>query len=230
MICQTIFAVADDANRFFMTGVFFTKKDNNLVMVSTDGRRLSYIEKENTLNTPEFTPSIVPVKILNCILKNAPSEGNISIAIVDKMIFAKFNNYEFSSLLLDGQFPNYQRVIPEKQAYSFQVQKNDLENALKRIALMVDKKICRILFNLKPGVLKIISPESDIGNADEEIPCEYNGDEITLALNYRYIGEPLKVIDTERIVFEFTESMKAITLHSEPKADYFHIIMPMNLE
>ena len=230
MICQTIFAVADDANRFFMTGVFFTKKDNNIVMVSTDGRRLSYIEKENTLNTPEFTPSIVPVKILNCILKNAPSEGNISIAIVDKMIFAKFNNYEFSSLLLDGQFPNYQRVIPEKQAYSFQVQKNDLENALKRIALMVDKKICRILFNLKPGVLKIISPESDIGNADEEIPCEYNGDEITLALNYRYIGEPLKVIDTERIVFEFTESMKAITLHSEPKADYFHIIMPMNLE
>jgi len=230
MISQTIFAVSDDGNRYFMTGVYFTKKEDKIAMVATDGRRLSYIEKDFGTNIPDFTSSIVPVKVLNCVLKNASSEGNISVAVVDKMIFIKFGNYEFSSLLLDGQFPNYQRVIPEQQLYSFQVQKSDIEAALKRIALMIDKKICRILFKVSPGVLKLISPESDIGTADEEIPCEYAGEEVTMALNYRYIGDPLKVIETERVTFEFTETMKAITLRSEPKADYFHIIMPMNLE
>mgnify|MGYP000865079853 CR=1 FL=1 len=230
MICQTVFAVSDDGNRYFMTGVFFTKKEDNLIMVATDGRRLSFIQKPIAQSIPDFTPSIVPVKILNCILKNAASEGTISVAVVDKMVFVKFGNYEFSSLLLDGQFPNYQRVIPEKQSFSFQVQKNDLENALKRTALMIDKKICRILFKVSPGVLKLVSPESDIGTADEEIPCRYDGNEIDLALNYRYIEDPLKVINAENVVFEFTEAMKAITLRPEPSSDYLHIIMPMNLE
>ncbi|QTQ12964.1 DNA polymerase III subunit beta [Treponema parvum] len=230
MISQTIFSVSEDGNRYFMTGVFFTKKEENLVMVATDGRRLSYIEKDVTNPVPDFPSSIVPVKILNCVLKNASDEGNILVSVIDKMIFIKFGNYEFSSLLLDGQFPNYQRVIPEKQSFHFKVYKNDLEEALKRTALMIDKKICRLLFKISPGVLKLISPESDIGTADEEIPCEYAGNEITLALNYRYIGDPLKVIKTDKVVFEFTEVMKAITLRSDPAADYFHIIMPMNFE
>jgi len=230
MISQTEFAVSEDGNRYFMTGVFFTKKDENLVMVATDGRRLSYIAKPVAQGIADFPAAIVPTKILNCILKNASSEGNISIAVVDKMIFAKFGNYEFSSLLLEGQFPNYQRVIPEKQNFSFQVQKNDLDAALKRTALMVDKKICRILFKITPGTLTLVSPESDLGTADEEIPCQYDGAEITMALNYRYVEDPLKVINTERITFEFTEAMKAITMRPEPAADYFHIIMPMNLE
>ncbi|MCI1208766.1 MAG: DNA polymerase III subunit beta [Treponema sp.] len=230
MISQTVFAVSDDGNRYFMTGVYFSKKDENLIMVATDGRRLSYIAKPVALSIPEFPSAIVPVKILNCVLKNAPMEGNISVAVVDKMIFITFGNYEFSSLLLDGQFPNYQRVIPEHQSYSFQVSKADLSAALKRTALMIDKKVSRLLFKIEPGTLTLVSPESDLGTADEEIPCRYDGEEITMALNHHYIEDPLKVIETEDVVFEFTESMKAITLRPEPAADYFHIIMPMNLD
>ena len=146
------------------------------------------------------------------------------------MIFAKFGSYEFSSLLIEGQFPNYQRVIPEKQSYSFQVLKSDLDQALKRIALMVDKKVCRILFKISSGVLTLLSPESEIGTADEEIPCRYDGDDVTIALNYHYIEDPLKVINSEYIVFEFTEAVKAITMRPESATEYFHIVMPMNLE
>lgn len=230
MIQQTIFAVSDDSNRYFMTGVYFTKKDDQLVMVSTDGRRLSYIGKPIAQEIADFPSSIVPVKILSCILKNAPSEGTIQLAVVDRMIFAKFGSYEFSSLLIEGQFPNYQRVIPEKQSYSFQVLKSDLDQALKRIALMVDKKVCRILFKISSGVLTLLSPESEIGTADEEIPCCYDGDDVTIALNYHYIEDPLKVINSEYIVFEFTEAVKAITMRPESATEYFHIVMPMNLE
>ncbi len=230
MISQTSFAVSEDETRYFMNGVYFEKKGSNLILVATDGRRLSYASKNILDGVSDFPSAIVHPKILTTILKHSPSEGNISIAVVEKMIFFRFGNYKFGSVLLEGQFPNYERVIPENQAYSFQVNKNDLINALKRVALMVDKKAGRLFFNISDGILKITSQVSEMGSADEEIPCEYAGQPYSLALNYRYVEEPLRVIQAERIKFEFTEEMKAVTLKPEPAEDYFHIIMPMQKE
>ena len=107
---QTIFAVSDDETRFFMNGVFFEKKNDNLNLVATDGRRLAFSSKPLCQGINDFSSAIVPPKILNIILKRAPSEGFISIAIVDKVIFIKFGNYQFTSVLIDGQFPNYMRL------------------------------------------------------------------------------------------------------------------------
>lgn len=228
MIQQTIFSVSEDSNRFFMTGVYFTKKDEKLVMVSTDSRRLSYSEKEISSEV-NFPSAIVPTKILRCILKNASDEGNILLSIVDNLIFVKFGNYEFSSKLIDGQFPNYQKVIPENQLHQFQVNRDDLEAALKRIEIMIDKRVGRIVFKIAPGTLNISSPESELGTADEEIPCRYDGEEISIALNNRYVSEPLKTMENENVVFEFTEVTKAVTMRAEPAEYFFHIIMPMNL-
>ena len=230
MIAQTSFAVSEDETRYFMNGVFFEKKGDNLNMVATDGRRLSFVSKSILAGIIEFPSAIVHPKILNIILKHAPEEGNIFVAVVDKMIFFKFGNYKFGAALLEGQFPNYERVSPEHQAFNFQVYKADLVDALKRVALMVDKKAGRIFFNISDGVLKITSSQSDMGSADEEIPCQYQGDSYTIALNFRYIEEPLRGINSEKIAFEFTEEMKAVTMRPEPAEDYFHIIMPMQKE
>lgn len=230
MIAQTSFAVSEDETRYFMNGVFFEKKGDNLNMVATDGRRLSFVSKSILAGISEFPSAIVHPKILNIILKHAPEEGNIFVAVVDKMIFFKFENYRFGAALLEGQFPNYERVIPEHQSYSFQVYRADLVDALRRVALMVDKKAGRIFFNISDGVLKITSSQSDMGSADEEIPCQYQGESYTIALNFRYIEEPLKGINSEKIAFEFTEEMKAVTMRPEPAEDYFHIIMPMQKE
>ena len=230
MIAKTIFAVSEDETRYFMNGVYFEKKDDALNLVATDGRRLSFISKPLLAGVPDFPSAIVHPKILGIILKHAPEEGNLFLAIVDKMIFFKFGNYKFASVLLEGQFPNYERVIPAKQEHSFQVDKADLVSSLKRVALMVDKKAGRIYFNIMPGTLKITSHQVDMGSADEEIPCEFADDEEAIAFNYRYIEEPLRVMDSERICFEFTADMKAVTMRSEPASDYFHIIMPMQKE
>ncbi len=228
MISQTYFAVSDDIARLFMNGVYFEKKGDNLLFVATDGRRLSFASKNLLAGVNDFPAVIVPPKILQIVLKRAPDEGNISIAVVDKMIFFRFGNYKFGSVLLEGQFPNYDRVIPEHQEKSFQVQKDDLLGAFKRVALMVDKKAGKIYFEVSDGLLKITSPQSEIGSADEEIPCQYAGDPCFLAFNYRYLDEPLKAIPSERITFEFTEEFKQVTVRPEPAGDYFHIVMPMH--
>ena len=88
---------------------------------------------------------------------------------------------------------------------SFMVNKADLDAALKRTTIMVDKKVSRIIFKISSGVLKLISPESDIGTADEEIPCRYDGRDISMALNFNYVTDPLKVIDSENIIFDFNK-------------------------
>ena len=229
MISQTSFAVSADETRYFMNGVFFEKKENKLVMVATDGRRLAYASKEFEESVYDFPSAIVHPKVLNIVAKHLSDEGNVSISIVDKIIFFKFANYELSSTLIDGQFPNYMRVIPETQLYNVKVNKVELIESLKRMAIMVDKKSGRIFFNICPGVLKLTSQESDSGDAEVEIPCEYAGDEITIAMNFRYIEEPLKAMNCDRIKFEFSGEMKAVTILSEPAEDYFHIVMPMQM-
>jgi DNA polymerase-3 subunit beta len=228
MINQTVFSVSDDETRFFMNGVYFEKNEGKLIMVATDGRRLAYIEKE-TSEINDFTGVIIPPKILNIITKRAGDEGLIEISVTDRIIFIRFGSYFLSSVLIEGQFPNYRKVIPEEQSGSLSVNRDEMIDALRRVSLLVEQKSHRIFLGLKPGTMEIFSEEGEIGDAKEEIPCEYNGEEISLALNYRYLEEPFKVITTDEICIRFSEPSKAITILPVPKTDFFHIVMPMQL-
>jgi DNA polymerase-3 subunit beta len=187
MIQQTVFAVSDDETRYFMNGVFFEKQNGKLIMVGTDGRRLAYISKEVQNGIQDFMGVIIPPKILTILLKRAGDEGLVAISITDNIIFVKFGSYQLSSVLIDGQFPNYRRVIPESQSYFFIMNRLDMLDALRRVSLLVEQKSRRIYLNVSSGSISISSEESDIGNARENIPCKYEGEEVSIALNYRYI-------------------------------------------
>ena len=230
MITQTIFAVSDDETRYFMNGVYMEKKENNLIFAATDGRRLAFIQHDFGIALPDFKGSIIPPKILSIVQRRSSEEGMISIGISEKNIFFNFNAYKFSSILIDGQFPNYERVIPESQEYHFEVQCDDFLQALKRVALLVEQKSKRIFLKISNGTLSITSNESELGTADEEISSKYEGKEVTIALNYMYLEEPLKVLGSENLKIEFTDPMRAITLRPETDTHFFHIIMPMQME
>jgi DNA polymerase-3 subunit beta len=229
MIKQTVFAVSDDETRYFMNGVFFEKQENEFAMVATDGRRLAYISKQAG-GIDDFTGIIVPPKILTIVMKRAGDEGIIALSITDKILFVSFGSYNLSSVLIEGDFPNYRRVIPENQSYSFTVNRIEMIDALKRVSLLVEQKSHRVYLGLAPGVVSVSSEESEIGAAKEEIPCRYDGEELSIALNYRYIEEPFKEMKEEEVEIFFTEPHKAITIKSVPAGDFFHIIMPMQLE
>ena len=229
MITQTIFAVSDDETRYFMNGVHFEKKENRVIMVATDGRRLSYIKKE-IANIPDFKSVIIPPKILNIVNRRAADEGMIGIAVTERNIFIKFGMYQLSSVLIEGQFPNYQKVIPESQTYSVSIKKSDVMDALKRVAIFVEQKSRRTFFELSEDTIVISSEESDVGTAREELMCSYNGPKTLIALNLKYMEEPLKVMDTDSVRILFTENSKAVTLAPEGSDAYFHILMPMSAE
>jgi DNA polymerase-3 subunit beta len=230
MISQTVFAISDDETRYFMNGVFFEKQEDRIIMVATDGRRLAYIKKEVGSEIKNFAGVIIPPKILNIIMKRAGDEGLISISVTEKLIFIRFGSYMLSSVLIEGQFPNYHKVIPEKQTFSFLVNRLEMLDALKRVSLLVEQKSRRVYLGIEPGVISVASEESELGIAKEEISCKYEGEKVSMALNYRYIEEPFKVIYNDEISIHFTETTRAITIKPVPERDFFHIVMPMQLD
>ena len=230
MILQTVFAVSDDETRYFMNGVYCEKQEGNIIMVGTDGRRLAFIDYQVDGAIKDFDGIIIPPKILNIVLRRAGDEGLIAIAITEKLIFIKFGSYLLSSVLIDGQFPNYRRVIPEGQSKFFTIKRQDMLDALKRVSILVEQKSRRIYLGISAEGVSIASEESDIGTAHEEIPCVYEGEPVSIALNYRYIEEPFKIMAEEEVIIYFSEANRAITVKPVPEKNFFHVIMPMQVD
>ena len=227
MVQQSVFAVSDDETRYFMNGVYMEKSDNKIIMVATDGRRLAFISKNTGDKIKDFSGIIIPPKILTTVLKRSGDEGLVNISISDKMIFINFAAYKFSSVLIEGMFPNYRKVIPENQEFSLSVMREDMLNALRVVSQMVEKKSHRVYLGVSAGKMLVYSEEGELGKGATEISCKYDGDEITLALNYRYLEEPFKVMTEDEIKLRFNSAMKAITIEPVPEKDFFHIVMPM---
>jgi DNA polymerase-3 subunit beta len=106
----------------------------------------------------------------------------------------------------------------------------EMLDALRRVSLLVEQKSRRVYLGVGSDKITVSSEESDIGDAKDEISCKYDGDEVSIALNYRYIEEPLKVMSEDEIVIYFTEPNKVINIKPVPEKDYFHILMPMQLD
>jgi DNA polymerase-3 subunit beta len=230
MVSRTLFAVSDDETRYFMNGIFVEKRDDSLVMVATDGRRLSWIARKVPVPMDSLKGVILPPKILTIVRKLASGEGNLSLALTDKSIFVRLGERSLSSSLIEGQFPDYRRVIPDSQKHHALVDRLAFEEALKRVSLLVEQKSRKIVFRVDDGLLTISSKESELGLASEEVACEYTGPDLTFAVNCLYLIEPLRELDCEKVRLEFSDISKAITLKPLPEEGYLNIIMPMQLD
>ncbi len=230
MIDQTIFAISDDETRYFMNGVYIEQKANTLTMVATDGRRLSFIERKFETDFADFNPVIIPAKFLTLLKKGGTGEGEISLYITESIIFASFGSVLMYSTLIKGQFPNYRRVIPGHQPNICTIEIQKMNEALKRVSLLVENKAKRIYLDIEDNFITISSEESDFGQAKEIIPCTYTGPSVRLAMNYSYVVSPLRVMQSKDFDLCFTEANKAVTIQPNPEKDYFHIIMPMQID
>jgi DNA polymerase-3 subunit beta len=230
MVSRTLFAVSDDETRYFMNGIFVEKRDDMLVMVATDGRRLAYVSRRVPVPLENLKGVILPPKILMIVRKLSSGEGNLSLALTDKNVFVRVEGKHMASNLIDGQFPDYRRVIPDAQKHRTTIERQPLEDALRRVSLLVEQKSRKVVFSVQPGALTISSKESELGLASEEVACDYKGPEMAFAVNCVYMIEPLREIGTETVSLEFSDVNKAITLKPQPEDGYLNIIMPMQLD
>ena len=227
MISHTLFAVSDDETRYFMNGVYLEKQGEQITMVATDGRRLAYVAKQIDASIGDFKGVIVPPKVLSIVRRQSSREGEFNLSVSDRTFHVAQDSRHLSSNLIDAQFPNYQRVIPDRQEQCLLIERGAFEEALRRVSLLVEQKSRRIYLESQSANLVIRSSEGEIGAAREEVACEYDGPEIVLAFNYEYLLDPLREMTTDRVALEFTDSGKALSLRPDPQGDHFHIVMPM---
>ena len=228
-IGQVIFAVSGDESKYAMNGALLEKDGNGLVMVGTDGRRLSYINRQIGSEIPDFPKATIPSRFLNLIKKLSVGEGDFEINVGSNTISLRFGSCTISSSLIKNDFPAYKRVIPESQSKVCIVNINTLSDALKRVSLLVENKFKKIILEFNENKLTVYCDESEVGAGREEIECKYEGDSQRCAMNYTYLLSPLKVMDGEEARIEFSEPGRPFTVKSEPERDYLHVIMPMNL-
>lgn len=229
MIHKTSFSVGNDEAKFFLTGVYMEKNsEGQLVMVSTDGKRLSCSRKFFEQEIPEFRSCIIPIKFLNQLMSIGSGEGLLSIAVTQSYIFADVNGHVIYSTLITGTYPAYQRVIPSSFSYECRIRVNELLDGLAQVSLCVDANSKKIFIDLGRNGILLSSENAEIGDAKVMINCDYDGPDTTIPFNYSFLQTPLKLMETEYVKICFNSPNAALVVQPEPERDYLFVIMPMH--
>jgi len=227
MVRKTIFCISTSENRRFVSGIYFEKSENQIKMVGTDGKRLSFIKQNIKIDNNIDKSIIIPPKILNEALKLCTANAEIFIAVSENKIYIKIDNFLFISNLLEGNFPPYEKVIPYNQNIFVTADKQALYESLDRISQISDKESHKINLNINETNMKITSEDIAIGFGEENIKIESNIDNFNIYLNYSFIKDVLNVIKKNKIIFEFKDPKNTVTIREEENNDFIYIMMPM---
>ncbi len=228
MIDKTIFAIASkDDTRYFLTGVYMEKKDDKLVMVGTDGKRLSCVRRSFEHEIPDFQPVIINDRFLHLLQSIGTGDGVFSIAADDGKIFAKIGNRTIYAPIIVHNYPNYERVIPQNLENFCVVRTDEAIKAISIASIFVESKAKKIFVNIKEGKMSINSDGSDYGESSQSINCSYTGPESTFSFNYDLLLDQLKRVDSEYFRISFRTPSSALTISPDPEKDYIFVLMPM---
>lgn len=231
--------VSTDSARYILTGIYITRSDEGaLLMVTTDGRRLSYAEAgvDTHIETDsDFKSVIVPVKALEISSNKMKDTDSLEIGFTDNLIVLCVNEKTaFTSTIIDATYPDYKKVIPENSNVQFTVNRVDLINALKRSELLSDNKIKKVVINLHEGELQCNSIENEKGSCDETLECDYKGDDVSFGMNVSYFKQALECMDSEECIITAcingdTSVLRPIKIMETDKENRFQVVMPMTL-
>lgn len=230
-INQVALAAALNTTRPILTGVYFKVDGEKLKMVATDSYRLA----EKTLSVSNSTGDIsciVPVKTvleLGTILSNLSEDKPIDVIISKNQILFSIDKIQITSRLIEGQFPNYEQVIPKNDETKIFIDVNEFSLILKRINLFAKENNNKILIKVNPGSVIVTTDVTQYGVGEVEIKTKTEGQSNEIALNSQFILDILGHIGTNEVIIELGDKTKPAILKPSGKDDYIHIIMPLKI-
>ena len=231
MINNTSFAVSHDETRYYLTGCYLERSEEAFTMVATDAKRLALFHEE-VLDIPIFDGVIIPPKVLHFLSKVTSGEGNLKIAVTPKRVYFKIDEYDISSVLIDGKFPEYNKILPKGSESRLVLDREEFYEAVHRISIMTeqDSKTCTLIIS-DNHTLTISAKGSETGSAEEEISYEgKQAKELTLVLTSRHLLEPMKQMKNAKVILEYTSAKEPVKLQAEGEDRYFHIFMALSQE
>lgn len=227
MIKMTSFAMSRDEARYVLNGTLFVFQNNILRLVATDGRRLAMIEREIQNKTETIKKIIVPTKTIQELAKNLGEGGDVLVNFKENQVQFKIGNTAITTRLIDGEYPNYEQVIPKKTKEQLVIDTKDFLAATKRASIFTNAESQSIKINLGKNRMMITKNTPEIGEAYEEIVTEYDGGDFVIGFNPSYLIDVLKNIHQEKIKFELIDPEKPGMIRTEDQ--YTYIILPMQL-
>jgi DNA polymerase-3 subunit beta len=250
-IQHTSFAITQEQSRFTLSGAKFMVGDGTVKMVTTDGHRLAFIEKQETLDGT--MDALIPKKALIELTKIArDSDGEVSFGEDPNHIYFEVDGRLLITRKLSGTFPNYEMVIPKSNDKTTTFDAEEMKAAIRRVSLMADERTRSVKLTIRNGEIEINST-ADEGEASEVIVSDYQGEEVTLGFNSAYLqdflnivstgeseaaqatendGETVRVKDSRlRLAFDFKDSnaQTLIRMANDTTYDYKYIVMPLRI-
>ena len=233
MIEKTLFATSPDETRLNLSGVYLeTEKEGKIRMVASDGHRLSLIEKEmDAPSIPDWPSVILPKKGLMETRKLLErSEGTIEVSLSDSVMNLKKETTELFMRLIEGDFPDYQQVVPKDHTHRVKFLRDDLLFALRRVLIMTTERSRGVKLQFGKDKIEISVNTPDVGEGTEEITASYAGDGLSIGFNGRYLTEALNVIDEgDSVVLLLKDEMSPGLLQTEKSSEFSYVIMPMKI-
>src|SRR5947199_4125670 len=232
-ISKTLFAVSNDDLRPAMTGVFFELDKKGIQFVATDAHRLVRYKRTDA-SSPKIDSFIVPRKPLNLLKSALPdNDDEITLSYNNNHLFVKHGTTQMSCRLIDARFPDYKVVIPTDNPYKMVVAKPDFQSALRRVSVFSNKSTNQVALNISGSELQLAAQDVDFSfEGNERMKCQYDGEDITIAFNARFLIEMLNAADSDEIRLELSTPTKAGIIkptEMENNEDVMMLVMPLML-
>jgi DNA polymerase III subunit beta len=230
-INKTLFAVSSDDLRPAMTGVCFELTKKSIQFVSTDAHKLVKYKRDDVKPGAE-TSFIVPRKPLNLLKNSLPdNEDELEISYTEKHLFVKHSKIEMVCRLIDARFPDYKVVIPADNPYKLVVNKADFQSALRRVNVFSNKSTNQVVLSINGSELQLVSQDVDFSfQGTERMSCQFDGGELQIAFNARFLIELLNAVDTSEINLELSTPTRAGLIkpaEQVEKEDLLILVMPL---
>jgi DNA polymerase-3 subunit beta len=232
-INKTLFAVSSDDLRPAMTGVYFELTKDSIQFVATDAHRLVRY-KRTDVSCPKTDSFIVPKKPLN-LLKNAlpDNEDELTVSYNSNHLFITHNTTQLICRLIDARFPDYKVVIPTDNPYKLVVNKGDFQSGLRRVSVFSNKSTNQVALTISGSELQMAAQDVDFSfEGNERMSCQYDGEDLQIAFNARFLIEMLNAAETDEVNVELATPTKAGIIKPtevEENEDLLMLVMPLML-
>lgn len=229
LLKQVEFAMAQQDIRYYLNGLLFEVTDNCLNIVGTDGHRLSFTST-NLKDNYEKQEIILPRKtVIELIKLLDDSEEDVQVEMSSNQVNFSFSNIKLISKVIDGKFPDYNRVIPTGHQNTFSTERLTVLLAMQRASILSNEKYRGIRMVLTTNKLKLISTNSDQEEAEEELEIEYNGDTLDIGFNVTYLIDVLNNATSDQVIFSFADANSSCLVTIPNNSDYKYVVMPMRI-
>ncbi|QIL82470.1 DNA polymerase III subunit beta [Diaphorobacter sp. HDW4A] len=226
---QVSFAMAVQDIRYYLNGILFVAEGNTLSLVATDGHRLAFSSATLDVEVPKQEVILPRKTVLELQRLLSDADGAIEMQFANNQAKFSFGGMEFVTKLVEGKFPDYNRVIPKNHKNSITLGRAPLLASLQRTAIMTSDKFKGVRLNLEPGLLRVASNNAEQEEAVDELDIDYGGDAIEIGFNVSYLIDALTNMSQDMVKVELSDNNSSALL-TIPDNDHFkYVVMPMRI-